>query len=159
MGALDRIPSENPWVDREALAQKIAWLRTLKGEPLKIALPATAKELACDPAELAERLSKSAQRYLRKDNARARWRVEARRLMEQHPERAPKPLPDLFKDARRYGVTREIFKDVIHEVAAALLKEKGLKTSWSNPGNPNASNPPKTENVGRINPPKTLSTR
>jgi hypothetical protein len=56
--------------------------------------------------------------------------------MEQHPERPPKPLRDLFKDVCRDGLTREIFKDVIRDAAAALLREKGLKTSWSAPGAP-----------------------
>jgi hypothetical protein len=55
--------------------------------------------------------------------------------MEQYPERSPKPLPDLFKDFRKDGLTKRIFKDVIREVAAAL-QEKGLKTSWSAPGAP-----------------------
>jgi biotin operon repressor len=128
--------AERPHIDREAQAQKVAWLRTLHGEKLKIALTTTAKELGWDPADLAERLSKSAQRYLRKESARERWREEATRLMEQYPERAPKPLRDLFKDLCKDGLTRQIFKDVIREVAATLLREKGLKTSWSAPGAP-----------------------
>jgi hypothetical protein len=44
----------------------------------------------------------------------------------------------------------------IRAVAAGLLQEKGLKTSWSAPGAPHPGNPPKTANVGRINPPKML---
>jgi hypothetical protein len=125
-----------PHVDREAQTQKVSWLKTLQGERLKIALPATAKELGWDPADLEERLPRSAQRYLRKERARERWREEATALMEQHPERPPKPLRDLFKDVCRDGLTREIFKDVIRDAAAALLREKGLKTSWSAPGAP-----------------------
>jgi hypothetical protein len=128
--------AERPRVDREAQAQKVAWLRTLEGEQLKIALTATAKELGWDPVDLAERLSKSAQRYLRKERARERWREEASRLMEQYPERSPKPPRDLFKDLRKDGLTRQIFMDVIREVAAALLQEKDLKSSWSAPGAP-----------------------
>jgi hypothetical protein len=128
--------AQRPYVDREALTQKIARLRTLEGEQLKIALSATAKECGWDPAELAERLPKSAQRYLRKENARERWRDEARILMEQSPERSPKPLLVLFKGLQIDGLTRQIFMDVIREVAAALLREKGLKTSWSEPGAP-----------------------
>jgi hypothetical protein len=127
---------ERPHVDREAQAKKVAWLRTLEGEQLKVALTAKAKELGWDPADLAERLSRSAQRYLKKESAREQWREEATRLMEQYPERSPKPLPDLFKDLGKDGLTKRIFKDVIREVAAALLKEKGLKTSWSAPGAP-----------------------
>ena len=129
--------ADRPPVDREAQAQKVAWLRTLdEGEQLKIALTATAKELGWDPVDLAERLSRSAQRYLRKERARERWREEATALMEQYPERPPRPLPDLFKDVGKDGLTRQIFKDVIREVAAALLLKKGLKTSWSAPGAP-----------------------
>jgi hypothetical protein len=129
--------ADRPPVDREAQAQKVAWLRTLdEGEQLKIALTATAKELGWDPVDLAERLSRSAQRYLRKERARERWREEATVLMEQYPERPPKPLPDLFKDVGKDGLTRQIFKDVIREVAAALLRKKGLKISWSAPGAP-----------------------
>ena len=128
--------AERPRIDREAQAQKVAWLRTLKGEPLKIALPTTAKELGCDPRDLEERLSRSAQRYLRKERAREQFRQEATRLMEQHPERPPKPLPELYKDVCKDGLTRRVCKDVICEVAAALLQEKGLKTSWSAPGAP-----------------------
>jgi hypothetical protein len=103
---------------------------------LKIALSATAKECGWDLAELTERLPQSAQRYLRKESARERWRDEARILMEQYPERSPKPLLVLFKGLQIDGLTRQIFMDVIREVAAALLREKGLKTSWSEPGAP-----------------------
>jgi hypothetical protein len=127
--------AERPHLDREAQAKKVAWLRTLKGEELKVAVTATAKELGCDPADVAERLSRSAQRYLKSENARERWREEATRLMQQYPKRSPKPLPDLFKDLRKDGLTKRIFKDVIREVGAAL-QEKGLKTSWSAPGAP-----------------------
>jgi hypothetical protein len=56
--------------------------------------------------------------------------------MEQYPKRSPKPLPDLFKDLRKDGLTKRLFKDVIREVAAALMQEKGLKTSWSAAGAP-----------------------
>jgi hypothetical protein len=55
---------DRPRVDREAKAQRIAWLKTLNGERLKIAFAVTVKEFGCDPADLAERLPKSAQRYL-----------------------------------------------------------------------------------------------
>jgi hypothetical protein len=127
---------ERPRLDREAQAKKVAWLRTLEGEELKVALNPTAKELGWDPADLAERLSRSAQRYLKKERARERWREEATRLMEQYPKRSPKPLPDLFKDLRKDGLTKRLFKDVIREVAAALMQEKGLKTSWSAAGAP-----------------------
>jgi hypothetical protein len=146
-------------VDREVLAQKVAWLRTQKEGQLKIALSATANELGCDPADLVERLSRSAQRYLRKESARERWREKVRRWMEQNPERPPKPLPDLFKDSRNDGVTRQDFRDVIREEAAALGQEKGLKISWSEPGNPYASNPAKTKNFGGIKPAEILETR
>jgi hypothetical protein len=135
-GVFRVIGAARPRIQRETEAQKVAWLRTLNGEQLKIALAATAKELCCDPADLAEQLSRSAQRYLRKETARERLREEVRRLMEQCPERPPKPLPDLFKYLRKDGLTRRIFKDVIGEVAAALLQEKGLKTSWRAPGAP-----------------------
>jgi hypothetical protein len=128
--------AQRPHVDREALTQKVAWLRTLAGERLKIAFSATAKEFGGDAADLAERLPKSAQRYLRKESARERWRDEARILLEQYPERSPKPLPVLFKGLQIDGLTREIFMDVISEVAATLLREKGFKTSWSEPGAP-----------------------
>ena len=87
-------------------------------------------------ADSAERLSRSAQRHLRKERAPERWREEATSLMEQYPERSPKPLPELFKYLRIDGLTRQIFKNVICEVAAALLREKGLKTSWTEPGAP-----------------------
>ena len=133
--AFTALRAERPRVDREAQARKVSWLKTLEGEELKVAVTATAKELGWDRADLAERLSRSAQRYLNKERAREEWREEATRLMEQYPERSPKPLPDLFKDLRKAGLTKRIFKDVIREVAAAL-QEKGLKTSWSAPGAP-----------------------
>jgi biotin operon repressor len=136
-GAVFKVPrAGRARVNREAEAQKVAWLRTLDGEPLKIGLAAAAKELGCDPADLAERLPKSSQRYLRRESARDRWREEARKLMEQYPERSPKPLRKLFKDVGGNGLTRQIFTQVIREVAAALLREKGLKTSWSERGAP-----------------------
>jgi hypothetical protein len=56
--------------------------------------------------------------------------------MEKYPERSPKPLRDLFKNLGIEGLTLRIFLDVIREVAAALLDEKGLKTSWNAPGAP-----------------------
>ena len=141
--------AERLGVDRGALAQKIAWLRTQKGEQLKIALSATTNELGCDPADLVERLSKSAQRYLRKESARERWREKVRRLMEQNPGRPPKPLPDLFEESRKDGVTRQDFRDVICEEAAALGQQTGLKISWSAPGNPYVGNPAKTKKFWR----------
>ena len=136
--AFTTLRAERPRVGREALAQKIAWLRTLKGEPLKIALPATAKELAWDPADLAAQLPKATQRYLRKEAARERFREEVTPLMEKYPKRSLKPLRALFKEAceRIDGLTREICEYVIDEVAEALLREKGLKTSWREPGAP-----------------------
>jgi hypothetical protein len=134
--AFTALRAERPRVDREAQARKVSWLKTLEGEELKVAVTATAKEFGWDRADLAERLSRSAQRYLNKERAREEWREEATRLMEQYPKRSPKPLPDLFKDLRKAGLTKRIFKDVIREVAAAL-QEKGLKTSWSAPGAPN----------------------
>jgi hypothetical protein len=142
--------AESLRVHRELLAQKVARLRTQNGEQLKIALSATANELGCDPADLAERLSRSAQRYLRKESAREQWREKVRRWMEQNPERPPKPLRDLLEDSRKDGVTRQDFRDVIREEAAALGQEKGLKISWSAPGNPYAGNPAKTKNFGGI---------
>ena len=146
-------------MDREALVQKVAWLRTQKGEQLKIALSATANEIGCDPEDLVERLSRSAQRYLRKESARERWRDKVRRWMQQNPGRPPKPLPDLFEDSRKDGVTRQDFRDVIREEAAGLEQQKGLKISWSAPGNPNAANPAKTKNFGGIKPAETSETR
>ena len=126
---------ERPRVDREAREQKLAWLRTLKGEQLKSAVAITANELACDPGDLVERLPKSAQRYLRNETARERWREKLTRMMEEAPKRSPKPLPDLFKDAHEAGVSRRVCKDVIREVTA-VLRQKGLETSWSDPGAP-----------------------
>jgi hypothetical protein len=128
--------AERPRVDRKAQADKIASLNGLKGEQLRIGVAATAKEWSIDPEDLAERLSKSAQRNLRRESARERWREEATKLMEQHPERSPKPLRDLFKDLGIEGLTLRIFLEVIREAAAALLDEKGLKTSWNAPGAP-----------------------
>jgi hypothetical protein len=129
---------DRPPIDREAKAQKLARLRTLKGEQLKIAVAATAKELAWDPADLAAQLPKATQHYLRKEAARERFREELTPLMEKYPKRSPKPLRALFKEAceRIDGLTREICEYVIDEVAEALLREKGLKTSWREPGAP-----------------------
>jgi hypothetical protein len=45
-------------------------------------------------------------------------------------------LRDLFRDSNIEGLTLRVFLDVIREVAAALLDEKGLKTSWSAAGAP-----------------------
>jgi hypothetical protein len=58
--------------------------------------------------------------------------------MENYPKRSPKPLRALFKEAceRIDGLTREICDEVIDDVAEALLREKGLKTSWREPGAP-----------------------
>jgi hypothetical protein len=118
-------------VDHEAKERKIAWLKTLEGEDLKSGLVAMASELACDPADLAVRLSKSAQRYLREDAAREDWGKKVRVWMEQSPKRPPKSLPGLFKDAFNEGVSRRVCKDVIREAAAALMK-----ISWSEAGAP-----------------------
>jgi hypothetical protein len=126
---------ERPRVDREARAQKLAWLRTLKGEQLKSAVAITAKELAWDPGDLVERLPKSVQRYLRNETTRERWREKLTRMMEESPKRSPKPLPDLFKDAHEAGVSRRMCKDMIREVTA-VLRQKGLETPWSDPGAP-----------------------
>jgi hypothetical protein len=134
--AFTALRPERPRVDRVAQAKKIAWLNTLNGEQLRTAVAAIARELACDPEDLAERLSKSAQRELRRESARERWREQATNLMEQHPIRSPKPLRDLFRDSNIEGLTLRVFLDVIREVAAALLDEKGLKTSWSAAGAP-----------------------
>jgi hypothetical protein len=105
---------------------------------LRIAVADTAKEWAYDPEDLAERLSRSAQRTLRRESAREQWRQKATILMEQNPKRSPKPLRDLFKDLGIKGLTHRIFLDVIREVAAALLEQKGLKTSWNAPGAPSS---------------------
>jgi hypothetical protein len=126
---------ERPRVDREARAQKLASLRTLKGEQMKSAVAITAKELACDPEDLIERLPKSAQRYLRNETARERWREKLTRMMKESPKRSPKPLPDLFKDAHEAGVSRRVCKDMIREVTA-VLRQEGLEASWSDPGAP-----------------------
>jgi hypothetical protein len=126
---------DRPRVDREARAQKLTSLRTLKGEQLKSAVAITAKELAWDPGDLVERLPKSAQRYLRNETARERWREKLTRMMQESPKRSPKPLPNLFKDAHEAGVSRRVCKDMIREVTAAL-RQKGLETSWSDPGAP-----------------------
>jgi hypothetical protein len=133
---------ERPRIDRAAQAQKFASLRTLKGEALKIGVAAVAKELGLNPEDVAERLPRSAQRYLRKENARERWREDARKLMEQHPERSPKPLLELFQGLGVDGLTREIFFEVLRQVAVDLLREKGLKTSWSEAGAPRRQQSP-----------------
>jgi hypothetical protein len=140
--AFTTLRPERPRINHAAQAQKFAWLRTLKGEPLKIGVAAAAKELGLNPEDVAERLPRSAQRYLRKENAREQWRDEARKLMEQHPERSPKPLLELFKGLGIEGLTREIFFEVFREVAADLLREKGLKTSWSEGGAPRRQQSP-----------------
>jgi hypothetical protein len=51
--------TEDPRIEGEVLAQKIAWLKTLKkGEQLKTALTALAKASGCNPADLAKELSR-----------------------------------------------------------------------------------------------------
>jgi hypothetical protein len=130
---------EWPRMDPGVLGEKLVWLKTLKGEQLKGAVAATAKELGMDAATLeVSVLSKSELRAARKDAAREQWRAEVTPLMEKYPKRSPKPLRVLFKSAceRIDGLTREICEHVIEEVAEALLREKVLKTSWREPGAP-----------------------
>ncbi len=112
------------------------------GDDVFTAIRAERLRIARQP-DSAERLSKSAQRHLRKERAREQWREDATKLMEQFPERSPKPLRELFRSVGIDGLTRQIFKDVIRDVAVALLREKGLKTSWTEPGAPSRGNPPK----------------
>jgi hypothetical protein len=130
------VPAEHPRIDRKALAQKTAWLNKLKEEPLKIALSNIAKESGGDPADIEEHLSKSAQRYLRNESARERYRPEVRRLMEQDPKRPPKPLPELFEEFSNGGLKRQAFRDLLRQEAANLRREKGIEISWSAPGTP-----------------------
>jgi hypothetical protein len=148
--------AERPRIDRGAQAKKIASLNALKGEQLRIAVAAAAKEWASDPEDLAERLSKSAQRNLRRESAREKWREKATRLMEQYPERSPKPLRGLFKDLGIEGLTLRTFLDVVREVAAALLEQKGLRLRGMRPVHPHVGYSRKTQQVVRINPLKTL---
>jgi hypothetical protein len=130
--------SDRPHVDRVAKAQKLSWLRTLKGAQLKIAVAVTAKELGWDPMDAVAQLPRAAQRYLRKEAAREQFQEEVTPLMEKYPKRSPQPLRVLFKKSceRIDGLTREICDEVIDEREEALLREKGLKTSWREPGAP-----------------------
>ena len=120
------------------LGEKIVWLKTLKGEQRKAAIAATAKELGMDAAALeASVLSKSELRAARRDAAKEQWRAEVTPLMQKCPERSPLPLPKLFKEAssRIVGLTKRIFKDVLHE-QKVWLEQRGVKTSWDAAGAP-----------------------
>ncbi len=136
--ALVTLRPERPRIDPGMLAEKITWLKTLKGEQRKDAVAATAKELGMDAAALeASVLSKSEFRAARKDAAKEQWRAEVTALMQKCPERPPVPLPKLFKEvsSRIVGLTRRIFKDVLRE-QKVWLEQRGLKTSWGAPGAP-----------------------
>jgi hypothetical protein len=136
--ALVTLRPERPRVDPGVLAEKIVWLKTLKGEQRKGAIAATAKELGMDAAVLEGLvLSKSELRAARKDVAKEQWRAEVTSLMQKCPERSPLPLRKLFKEvsSRIVGLTRQTFKDVLRE-QKVWLEQKGLKTSWDAAGAP-----------------------
>ena len=121
------LPTAHPSVDAQMLAQKLAGLGNLMGEKLKVAVAATAKELGCTFADLAGGLPRSAQRYLRQESARDQWREEVRPMMEQNPQRPPKPLRELFKNLQ---IRRTDSKDILRSdrrAGSGFAAGKGLK--------------------------------
>ena len=129
---------ERPRIDPGLLAEKIGWLKTLKGEQRNGAIAATAEESGMDAAAIeASVRSKSELRTARKDAAKEQWRAEVTALMQNSPVRSPLPLPKLFKEAssRIVGLTKRTFKDVLRE-QKVWLEQQGLKTSWDARGAP-----------------------